>query len=425
MRRIIHLGKHGLIFALAKSAVLIAPLLAAGLLSKSLYGTVEWWLALSLSFGPLLAMGAPGLVAYGTLGEKFRRHVRTATVFVLIAASALLLLALAMPLLGLDWQGSFYGPVALQCAVVALQMTLSARLKGLGKGAWASLVESTLYLSLLCALLLSWQGLDFILSFMGLMLFSSSLLIGGLIRFVPLPSLSRWPKRNYRAFLRVGLHFMAGGALMGMFMALPRISLGVLASPEKVAEFALVFRWLSIAIIAHQFINTVFFRKIFADVDARRRDRMLASTVLLVAFGTVGIVLALHIAQALNVPLPIPSSLDLAWSMSIVMVMWSGTACLEGGLYRVGASLAQVRAIVFGLFAQVLALGLMAMLAAYDVFLFGVSYAWLLGFFVMILVQWQALRTTGNDMQWLVRVLLGLFMIFVFSALAWLWFYYE
>lgn len=425
MRRTLHLGQHALIFALAKSAVLIAPLLAAGLLSKSLYGTVEWWLALSLSFGPLLAMGAPGLVAYGTLGEKFRRYVRTATVFVLIAATALLLMALVMPLLGLDWQSSFYGPVALQCAVVSLQMTLSARLKGLGKGAWASLVESTLYLSLLCALLLSWQGLDFILSFMGLMLFSSSLLIGGLIRFVPLPSLSRWLKRNYRAFLRVGLHFMVGGTLMGGFMALPRLSLGVIASPEKVAEFALMFRWLSIAIIAHQFINTVFFRKIFADVDARKRDRMLALTVLLVAFGVVGIVLALHIAQASNIPLPIPSFLDLAWLMSIAMVTWSGTACLEGSLYRVGASLAQVRAIVFGLVAQVLALGLMTALAADDVFLFGVCYAWLLGFFVMILAQWQALRTTGNEMRWLPRVLLGFFLVFAFFPLAWLWFHYE
>jgi hypothetical protein len=278
MRRIVYLGQHALIFALAKSAVLIAPLIAAGLLSKSLYGTVEWWLALSLAFGPVLAMGAPGLVAYGTLGSKLRRHVRTATVFVIIAATTLLLISIVAPLLGLDWKNSLFGPVALQCAIVALQTTLSARLKGLGKGAWASLVESTLYLSLLCAVLLNWQGLDFVLSFMGLMLLASGLLILGLIRFVPLPSLSGWHRRNYRAFLHVGLHFMTGGALMAGFMALPRISLGAISSPEKVAEFALIFRWLSITIIAHQFINTVFFRKIFADLGSHERDRVLAST---------------------------------------------------------------------------------------------------------------------------------------------------
>ncbi len=419
MHRIIHLGKHGLIFALAKSAVLIAPLLAAGILSKSLYGTVEWWLALSLSFGPLLAMGAPGLVAYGTLGDKFRRHVRTATVFVLISATLLLLMVLVIPLFGLDWRDYLYGPVTLQCAVVALQMTLSARLKGLGKGAWASLVESTLYMSLLCALFFNWQGLDFILSLMGVMLFSCSLLIGGLIRFVPLPRVSRWPKRNYRAFLRVSLHFMAGGALMGIFMALPRISLGVLASPEKVAEFALVFRWLSIAIISHQFINTVFFRKIFADVHTRKRDRMLASTVLLVALVSVGIVLSLQVAQSLNIPFPIPSTLNLAWSMSIVMVMWSGSASLEGSLYRIGASLAQVRAILFGLTTQVMALGLLTVLRADDKFLIGVNYAWLLGFLVMIFAQWRELRTAGVHMKWLMRVLLATVLIPITTGLAW------
>lgn len=422
MRRILHLGQHGLIFVLAKSAVLIAPLLAAGLLSQSLYGTVEWWLALSLSFGPLLAMGAPGLIAYGTLGDKFLRHVRTATVFVLIAATVLLLLALAMPLLGLSWKSSFYGPVALQCAVVALQMTLSARLKGLGKGAWASLVESTLYLSLLCALLLNWQGLDFVLSFMGLLLFACSLLIGGVIRFVPVPSLSRWQKRNYRAFLRVGLHFMAGSTLMGIFMALPRISLGVLASPEKVAEFALVFRWLSISIIAHQFINTVFFRTIFTDVDTQKRDRMLASTVLSVGFGTVSIVCALHMAQALNLPLPIPSSMELVWSMSIVMVMWSATACFEGSLYREGASLAQIRAIVSGLFVQILVLALVAVLPDNNVPLVGMSYAWLLGFVAMILVQNRTLHSMDNGKPWVIRTVFGFLVVFVVATLVWLWF---
>lgn len=421
MRRILHLGRHGLIFFFAKSAVIIAPLAAAGLLTQSLYGTVEWWLALSLSFGPLLVMGAPGLVAYGTLGYKLRRHVRTATVFVLIAVSVLLLLVLMMPLLGLGWKTSFYGPVALQCSVVALQMTLSARLKGLGKGAWASLVESTLYLSLLCALLLNWQGLDFVLSFMVLLLLASSLLIGGVIRFIPIPSLSRWPRRNYRAFLPIGLQFMAGGALMGIFMALPRISLGVLASPERVAEFALVFRWLSISIIAHQFINTVFFRTIFTDVCARKRNRMLASTVLLVACGTLSIVFALHIAQTLNLPFPIPSSMGLVWSMSIVMVMWSATACFEGCLYREGASLAQMWAIVSGLLVQILVLGFITVMAYGDVLLVGVSYAWLLGFVAMILVQHRALRAINSCMSWLMRAVFSFLMLFVIATLAWFW----
>lgn len=425
MRRLIYLGRHGLIFAIAKSAVLFSPLLAAGLLSKTQYGSVEWWLALSLSFGPVLAMGAPGLVAYGTLGDKYSRHVSTATVFVLITATALLLMALALPLFGLVWHRSLYGPVLVQCAVVALQMTLSARLKGLGKGAWASLVESSLYLTLLCALIFSWKGLDFVNSFMVLMLLTSVLLIGGLMCSVSIPRLSSWTKLNFQAFLRSSLPFMAGGALMGTFMAMPRISLGFFASPAKVAEFALVFRWLSIAIVAHQFINTVFFRKIFADADTQRRDRMLAATVFLVAILSVCIVYTLQITQSLNVPLPIPSTLNLAWSMCIVMFMWSGSASLEGGLYRAGASLVQARATVFGLIIQLLVLGLITVLGVGDELLFGVTSAWLVGFFVMILFQCRGLKATGEKVTWLMRVLLALILIPVGTLLLGLAFSYE
>ena len=425
MRLLIYLGRHGLIFAIAKSAVLFSPLLAAGLLSKSQYGSVEWWLALSLSFGPVLAMGAPGLVAYGTLSDKFSRHVSTATLFVLITATALLLMALALPLFDQDWHRSLYGPVLVQCAVVALQMTLSARLKGLGKGAWASLVESSLYQTLLCALIFSWKGLDFVNSFMILMLLTSVLLIGGLMCSVSIPGLSRWTKLNFQAFLRSSLPFMAGGALMGTFMAMPRISLGFFASPAKVAEFALVFRWLSIAIVAHQFINTVFFRKIFADGDTQRRDRMLAATVFFVAILSVCIVLTLQLTQSLNVPLPIPSTLNLAWSMCIVMFMWSGSASFEGVLYRAGASLVQVRATVFGVIFQLLALGLMTLLEVGDEWLFRATSAWLLGFLVIIFFQWRGLRANGEKVTWLMRVLLALLLIPVGTHFLSLAFSYE
>lgn len=67
----------------------------------------------------------------------------------------------------------------------------------------------------------------------------------------------------------------------------------------------------------------------------------------------------------------------------------------------------------------------MTILFTDDIFLFVASYAWLLGFFIMILAQWHALHTTGDNMKWLMRVLLGLFSIPVITSLAWLWIIYE
>jgi hypothetical protein len=84
-----------------------------------------------------------------------------------------------------------------------------------------------------------------------------------------------------------------------------------------------------------------------------------------------------------------------------------------------------VRAVVFGLLTQVLALGIMTLLSTDDMLLLAVSYAWLLGFFMMILAQWHALRTSGDNMKWLMRVLLGLFAIPIITTLAWLWVNYE
>jgi len=413
MQRIWHLGQHGLIFAAAKSSVLIAPLLAAAMLSQSLYGTVEWWLALSMSIGPVVGMGAPTIVAYGSVGRRLYRHVRTATISVLLMALGLVVFALAMPIVGQGWLQSFYGPVALQCAVIILQMTLSARLKGIGKGAWASVAESTLYICLLGALLLTLLGADFVLSFMLCMLFVCVLLATGIFRLVHIPSVRRWPLRNFRACFHVGLRFMTGAALMGVFMATPRISLGFLASPEVVASFALVFRWLSISIVAHQFINTVFFRHIYGDVAERQRDRALALTVAVVALSALGIVVFLRFGPTLlPIPLPIPKDLGLALPIAAAMVMWATTACLEGSLFREGASSAQARAVTFGLTAQLVALAVFS--AVFSNLVYGVTYAWLIGLVALIFFQWWILRARGRKMTNLIRTLL----ISILSLLA-------
>lgn len=390
MRLLLRIGRHGFIFAAAKSAVLIAPLLAASMLTQAQYGSVEWWLALSMALGPVIGFGAPSVVAYGSVSRQLQRHVRTATVCVLAIAIALVFFAFLMPLLGRDWAHYFYGPVALQCAVVIQQMTLAARLKGTGKGAWASVAESTLYLCLLLALLSKLMGAGFIAAFVFWMVVASVLLAVGLVALVRVPSLWRWPNRNFKACLAVGWRFMLGAALMAGFMATPRIALGFLAPAETVAAFALVFRWLSISIIAHQFINTVFFAHIYGDVSERRRDIAIAIVISVVASGALLIVLFLALGQGLlPFQLPFPHEKVLFLPMAMVMVMWAMTACLEGSLYRQGSALKQSFAVVMGLSVMLLILAVNVM-SVQDALL-GMTYAWMGGLLVLIAVQFWRL----------------------------------
>lgn len=390
MKGIWRLGRHGLIFVLAKSAVLVAPLLAASVLTITEYGSVEWWLALSMALGPVIGMGAPSMVAYGSVNRQQYRHVRTATVCVLMLASTLLIFVLALRLFGHEWGDDFYGPVALQCAVIMLQMTLAARLKGTGKGAWAAVAESALYLCLLIALLGVLLGADFVTAFMFCMLVVCVLLAFLLVRLVAVPALRRWPLRNFHACLGIAWRYMLGAALMAGFMALPRVALGFLESPQVVASFALVFRWLSISIIAHQFINTVFFPRIYGNAPQRRRDIALALTVSVVAISALFIVLFVGVGKAfVPFPLPFPQATSLALPMAMVMILWATTACLEGSLFREGAALKQSGAVAIALFVQVLALSI-CLMGDFDVQK-GMIYAWIAGLMALIMAQFVSL----------------------------------
>ena len=183
---------------------------------------------------------------------------------------------------------------------------------------------------------------------------------------------------------------MLGAALMAGFMALPRVALGFLESPQVVASFALVFRWLSISIIAHQFINTVFFPRIYGNAPQRRRDIALALTVSVVAISALFIVLFVGVGKAfVPFPLPFPQATSLALPMAMVMILWATTACLEGSLFREGAALKQSGAVAIALFVQVLALSI-CLMGDFDVQK-GMIYAWIAGLMALIMAQFVSL----------------------------------
>lgn len=388
------LSRHGLLFAAVKSTVLLAPIACAALLSAAMYGQMEWQLALATGVAPATALGAHGILAYGSVGARARRHMRIAVMHLGAIAGVMIMMALLLPLLGAAWQDFALGPVLAIGALVSVQLALSARLKGQGFGAWASAVESSLYLCLLAALgLFVWSGGGFMTGLVLLAIAASGLLWWGLARSVALRVPGPHWSRRYAAFVSAGAQFMTGGLLVGLFMAVPRASLGLFAGELEVARFALVFRWLSIAIVAHQFIATVFFRNLFAGDADSGRDRALAMIVLLVTL--LAAVIAMVIGSgwlrhsAVDLPLPERADWMLIWLMAAAMVLWATTAALEGSMYRQQLAKSQAIAAAFGLTAfAVAAFGLYW--ASVDVVL-GTAWAWLAGFVCTIVLQLRRL----------------------------------
>ncbi len=404
VRKLLHLSWRGILFALAKSPVFLAPLLAATILSQAAYGRVEWWLAISLSLGPMANMGAAGVVAYGTIGRKLQRHLRTATIFTLLIAMSLFVFALAVRFFNESWEEASYGLIALQCALICLQTTLSSRLKGLGKGAWASAVESSLYISLLFALLAVEIRLEFFSTYAFTLIFLGSILTTGLIRVTPLPDFSRWLRRNYRSFFDIGFRFMAGSALMGVFMAAPRVLLGIWSTPERVAEFSLAFRWLSVAILIHQFINTMFFRTVFGNIETRKREQLLTFSVSLVGLGAVAAAGFIKIAPQVHSNIPVPEDFGLLVPIGLGIIFWAVTACFEGCLHRLAASAKQTRSVALGCTTLLAISGVCAAIGLDAVY--SIAYAWIIGLAAIIGSQYMSLRALGEHFPLLIFFLL-------------------
>lgn len=373
------------VFLLSKSTVLLSPFIAATLLSRSDYGLVEWWLSLAMVIGPLLGVGASGVIAYGTLGGQARRYVGAASLYIVMLCTLIVFVLLFLVVFcGHANNFHVFSPV-LMCCCVMQQMAISSRLKALNRGAWASLAECGLYISLLLALLVNdFTGLLSKSLFYSL-LFTILIGMGVLIRLSLNVKKLRLCVLRIPGFLRVGVNYLVGGAVMAFFMATPRIYLGWVESPLAVADFSLVFRWLSISIIIHQFVSTLFFRFIYT-AEPSRRAKVISYVVLcvgLACFSLSGIVM-LRPFETAGVPYPNVDYM-IIWTMSLVMVLWAATASLEGVLLRADSALSQIWSVVIGLGVTVLALW---MIYWFDlVQLISVSLAWLLGFIFMIGVQ--------------------------------------
>ena len=383
-----NISGHAFLFGASKSSVLVAPFLSAWLLSSDQYGALEWWLSLSMTLGPIMTLGVYGVIAYGSLGGVYAPYVKVSVIFICLVCFLSLIIFLLLPVFGFDWEKCFFGVVILQSVMVVLQLALSARLKGLGLGAWASLAESGLYITLLLALLLMMLvDVRFVLGFIGLMIVAVIFMLCLLVKLSDLPAVHYWRHQDYKVLFSHSYRFLIGGVLMATFMAGPRLILGGVAESTVVASFSIVFRWISISIVLHQFINTVFFKRIYSGDMAKRRNALWGCIGVVAVFAIfIALVATSEIARSIGLPLPHADDTWLVWSITGIVTLWSASACLEGVLNSSGHVLSQSSAVALGLFVFLTIFGGLYYMESGDQKVL-ITIAWASGFITIVATQ--------------------------------------
>ena len=374
--------KHFIIFGFSKSAVLIAPLLAASVLTKDEYGLLEWALSFSMMSALFLSLGAGGVIAFEIVKHERSDLIITAlsyisflTFFLGFTTAVIVLIDSDIVAMLLGFTGIFLG-----------QFALSSYMKAKGMGAFASVVDSFIYILILLLVLFSIiigdQRLHLFILLSAATLFFSVILfrIGG--------NEFRRHKNKFFKFVKTGAPIMLASFATVGFMNLPRVLIGDLGTMEDVADFALYFRWAALALLVYQFMVIINFRKIY-QLDHITLDRYISCISLAVLIigalfvTTMPMLREFEICKQLQFP---QKNLPVQSLMVAIVAIWTLSASLEGLFYREHLTIFQIYSTISGILVLLLSILLIKRMQKPDLTLF-FSLAWFISYLVIIFLQ--------------------------------------
>ncbi len=374
--------KHFIIFGFSKSAVLLAPLLAASVLTKDEYGSLEWALSFSMMSALFLSFGAGGIIAFEIVKHEKSDLITTAlsyisflTFFLGFTTAVIVLIDSGMTAMLLGFTGIFLG-----------QFTLSSYMKAKGMGAFASIIDSFIYILILLLVLYSIFIDDrrlhlFILFSLATLFFSAILFrIGG--------NEFRMHKSHFFKFAKTGAPIMLASFATVGFMNLPRVLIGNLGTMEDVGDFALYFRWAALALVAYQFMVVINFRKIY-QLDHIALDRYISFISLAVLIIGTLFVMTMPMLREFEIfkQLQFPQkSLPVQSLMVAIVAIWTLSTSLEGLFYREHLTKFQIYSTIFGIFVLLFSIFLINKMQNSDLTFF-FSLAWFISYLVIIFSQ--------------------------------------
>lgn len=326
---LIYSGSKGLAFA--------TPLVVASYATLSDYGRLEYCLATASALVGPLSMGISLAIPYFLLkrdAPEYRDALWFHSVFLTLALIAADF-AQAAGFVNDVQSAVLFATIALTCQL--LRATFD---KVDGRPAAASAWESALFIPIALLLGAAWW-FDFQVSFDYL----SALIEATTHLFVLLLLLKlRGTKlvairdllRRYVNVVSYSLPLLLPVALTAGLAASGRVLAGNYLSPEDTGTFALVHRLLSCVVLVHQFVNTLYFRSLYAGqgtaLDIRSARVLIAmttsATIVALAISIFGGALMAALRSALSEYPALP------WFFAIYMILWTAGAQIEGWIYR-------------------------------------------------------------------------------------------
>lgn len=375
------------LFGIAKSAVLFAPLIAASILLPDQYGLLEWALSFAMMLGLLASFGSGGLISFEIIKHETSTLSNTALLYSAITTFIFGILGLLSILfenyIALSYILSF-------SSVFVGQFALSAYIKAKGKGAYASVVESLIYILIL--ILLIYAIFQQVQTLSLLSVFPLTAMLLSFILFTLISDSISFKPEDLTVFAKKGFPIMLSGFLAVGFVNLPRVLLGHFESLESVAAFSLYFRWAAIALVAYQFALVVNFRKIYT-YSYEKLDRYIVSISLMVFVLGACIIFGINIIENQNISLSIAfplQNITIQTLMAGTITLWAIGTSLEGLFYREHLSRLQTYASLSGIGIFLINILILKFFIHDIIFIFTLS--WFISYSTIIFVQLYFLK---------------------------------
>ena len=373
---------HLSLFGLSKSAVLFAPLLAASVLSQSNYGLLEWSLSLAMMLSIFLSLGAGGVLSFEIIKHETNSLINTTLFYALVIS---LLLGILGSISIIFFEPSRISYILGFTGVFTGQFVLSAYLKAKGKGAYASIVESFIYIVIL--LLVFNSIFQEIKSLELLLVFPFFTIVFSVILFFLISDRTKLKKENFFLFIQRGFPIMISGLLAVGFVNLPRVLLGNFESFESVGVFSLYFRWAAIALVAYQFALVINFRKIYT-YSYEKLDRYIVAISFMVLLIGFFIILGLEVIDNYDITfhLAVPEqNILIQGLMAGTISLWAIGTSLEGLFYREHLSKLQIYSSTFGIGIFLLSIMFLNSFISNVILIFSLS--WFVSYIAIVLLQ--------------------------------------
>ena len=409
---------HLILFGVSKSAVLISPLLAATILTKGDYGLLEWALSFSMMSAVFVSLGAGGVIAFEIVRKERSCLINTALFY-----SALLTFILGCITVLLTPFDSLRAVISVGFTGIYIgQFALASYMKSKGMGAYASVVDSFIYIQILLLVLygayVDEPGLQF------LTILPVSIILLSILLFRIAGSGFSIFSSGFILFAKKGAPIMLSGFAAIGYINLPRLLIGVVGSMEDVGNLALYFRWAALALVVYQFMLVMNFRKIYR-LGYVELDKYISYITLAVLIAGAIIVAVMPVVRNFVYfnQLQFPEmSLPVQSLMVCIVTVWTLSTSLEGLFYREHLTKFQVASVLLGGSSFLGLVFIIRNIAAIEIVL-TFCIAWFLSYLIITFSQIYFLRNNLSASEkrgfgrslFLVVIILFLEMILLFK----------